>query len=94
MCMPYTPTLQTSVGFVSFVFFCCEFCESSLRGPQMIQDYEQHNRQKSNDSRQNLNRTAVSGEFTSSWSGKLMYTFVLVPLLIQRDRMLLVVLSN
>ena len=72
MCMPYTPTLQTSVGFVSFVFFCREFCESSLRGPQMIQDYEQHNRQKSNDSRQNLNRTAVSGEFTSSWSGKLM----------------------
>ena len=38
----------------------------------MIQDYEQHNRQKSNDSRQNLNRKAVSGEFTSSWSAKLM----------------------
>ena len=33
----------------------------------MIQDYEQHNRQKSNDSRQN-NRKAVSGEFTSSWA--------------------------
>ena len=28
----------------------------------MIQDYEQHYRQKSNDSRQN-NRKAVSGEF-------------------------------
>ena len=31
----------------------------------MIQDYEQPNRQKSNDSRQN-NRKAFSGEFTSS----------------------------
>ena len=44
----------------------------------MIQDYEQYNRQKSNDSRQN-NRKAVSGEFTSSWAAMLMQTFVLVP---------------
>ena len=50
----------------------------------MIHDYEQHNRQKSNDSRQN-NRKAFSGEFTSSWAAMLILTFVLAPLLIQRD---------
>ena len=69
MCIPYPPPLQTSVGF----YFCCfcEFYESSSKGLQMTQDYEQHNRQKSNDSRQN-NRKAVSGEFTSSWAAMLM----------------------
>ena len=69
MCTPHTPN---KCRFCFLCFFCCEFCESSSRRPQMIQDYEQHNRQKSNDARQNLNRKAVSGEFTSSWSGKLM----------------------
>ena len=38
------------------------FANHPARGLQMIQDYEQHYRQKSNDSRQN-NRKAVSGEF-------------------------------
>ena len=50
----------------------------------MIQDYEQHNRQKSNDSRQN-NRKAVSGEFTSSWAAMLMKTVVLAPLLMHQS---------
>ena len=36
----------------------------------MIEDYEQHNGLKSNDSRQN-NLKAVSGEFTSSWAAML-----------------------
>ena len=39
----------------------------------MIQDYEQHNRQKSNDSGHNNGKaSAVSGEFTSSWAAMLM----------------------
>ena len=57
MCIPYPPTLQTSVLFLLFLW----------RGLQVFPDYEQHNRQKSNDSRQN-NRKALSGEFTSSTS--------------------------
>ena len=66
---PLPPTPPNKCRF----YFCCfcEFCESSSKGLQMIQDYEQHNRQKSNDSRQN-NRKAVSGEFTSSWAAMLM----------------------
>ena len=44
----------------------------------MIQDYEQHNRQKSNDSRQN-NRKAVSGEFTSSWAAMLIFVLASLP---------------
>ena len=68
-CVSPTPTPPNKCRF----YFCCfcEFCESSSKGLQMIQDYEQHNRQKSNDSRQN-NRKAVSGEFTSSWAAMLM----------------------
>ena len=69
MCIPYPPPLQTSVGFISVVFV--NLGESSSKGLQIIQDYEQHNRQKGNDSRQN-NRKAVSGEFTSSWAAMLM----------------------
>ena len=38
----------------------------------MIQDYEQHNRQKSNDSRQNNGKDISAGEFTSSWAAMLM----------------------
>ena len=68
---PLPPTPPNKCRF----YFCCfcEFCESSSKGLQMIQDYEQHNRQKSNDSRQN-NRKAVSGlsgEFTSLWAAML-----------------------
>ena len=65
--LPATPPNKRRFYFCCF----CEFCESSSKGLQMIQDYEQHNRQKSNDSRQN-NRKAVSGEFTSSWAAMLM----------------------
>ena len=80
---PLPPTPPNKCRF----YFCCfcEFCKSSSKGLQMIQDYEQHNWQKSNDSRQN-NRKAVSGEFTSSWAAILMSTFVLAPLPIQRDK--------
>ena len=60
------PLPPTSPSNCRFYFCCfCAFCESSSKGLQMIQDYGQHNRQKSIDSRQN-NRKAVSGEFTSS----------------------------
>ena len=56
-CVSPTPTPPNKCRF----YFCCfcEFCESSSKGLQMTQDYEQHNRQKSNDSRQN-NGKAVS----------------------------------
>ena len=60
MCISYPhSSKQVSVLFLLFLWL------------QMIQDYEQHNRQKSNDSRQN-NRKAISGEFTSSWAAMLM----------------------
>ena len=64
MCIPTPP----DKSLFYFCCFFCEVCESSSRGLQIIQDYEQ---QKSNDSRQN-NRNAVSGEFASSWAAMLM----------------------